>query len=116
MLERRQQAVVVALVQTDRWLVEHVHHAGQSRPDLRRKPDALRLAPGKRFRRPVERKIVEPDIVEELQAVDDLLYDFVGDRLPLAFELQVPEEFTGFLERPIAHLVDRPLVPRRPYL
>ena len=44
-LERRQQPVVVALMQTDRRLVEHVHHAGQSRPDLRCKPDALRLSP-----------------------------------------------------------------------
>ena len=42
--ERREQPAVVALVQADRRLVEHVQHAGQLRSDLRREPDALALA------------------------------------------------------------------------
>ena len=78
-LQRGQQAVVVALVQADRRFVEHVHHAGQARADLRRKPDALRLAARQRFGRAVERQVIEPDVVQELQPVDDLLDDAVGD-------------------------------------
>ena len=35
------QAVVVALVQADAGLVEHVHHAGQARANLRGQADAL---------------------------------------------------------------------------
>ena len=58
-LERGEQPVVVALVQTDRRLVQHVHDAGQPRADLRREPDPLRLAAGERLRRAVEREIVE---------------------------------------------------------
>ena len=42
--EGREQPVVVALVQADRRLVEHVEHAGQPRADLRGQPDALALA------------------------------------------------------------------------
>jgi hypothetical protein len=67
-LERLQQAVVVALVQADRRLVEHVHDAGQPGTDLRGQADALRLAAGQRFRRAVERQVVEADVDQELQA------------------------------------------------
>ena len=41
---RVDEALVVALVQADRRLVEHVEHADQAAADLRRQPDALRLA------------------------------------------------------------------------
>ncbi len=44
--ERVDQAVVVALVEPDRRLVEHVEHADQPGADLRGEPDALRLAAG----------------------------------------------------------------------
>ena len=42
--ERVDQPTVVALVQADRRLVEHVQRAHQARADLRGEPDALRLA------------------------------------------------------------------------
>ena len=66
LFERGEQARVVALVQTDRRLVEDVEHADQSRSDLRREPDALRLAAGERFRRATEREIVEADVIREI--------------------------------------------------
>ena len=47
-----QQPVVVALVQADRRLVEHVQHADQAGADLRGQPDPLRLAAGQGRRRP----------------------------------------------------------------
>ncbi len=40
-----QQAVVVALMQADRWFVEHVQHPGQPRADLGGQTDALALSP-----------------------------------------------------------------------
>jgi hypothetical protein len=46
------QPAVVALVQPDRRLVEHVQHAREPGADLRREADALRLAAGER---PAER-------------------------------------------------------------
>ena len=45
--KRRQQPLVVALMQADARLIEHVENADQTRADLRRQPDALRFAAGK---------------------------------------------------------------------
>ena len=44
--ERFEQPLVVARMQPDRRLVEHVEHAAQLGADLRGQPDALRLAAG----------------------------------------------------------------------
>src|SRR5208283_364163 len=46
--ERVEQPVIVALVQAYRRLIEHIEHAGQPRPDLRRQANALALASGER--------------------------------------------------------------------
>ena len=42
--ERIEQALVVALMQADRWLIENVHDADQPGADLAREPDALGFA------------------------------------------------------------------------
>ena len=44
--QRFQKPRIVALMQPDRGLVEHIEHAGQARADLRGEPDALALAAG----------------------------------------------------------------------
>ena len=49
-LERLDQPPVVALVEADRRLVEHVEDPAEVRADLRREPDALRLAARERRR------------------------------------------------------------------
>ena len=71
--ERVDEALVVALVQPDRRLVEDVEDADQAAADLRRQPDPLRLSPGERRRRPVEAQVVEPDIEQEPKPLVDLL-------------------------------------------
>jgi hypothetical protein len=43
-LERFQQPGIVALMQADGGLIEHVKHAGQAGADLRGEPDALAFA------------------------------------------------------------------------
>ena len=48
--QRLDEPLVVALVQADRRLVEHVEHADQAAADLRGQPDALGLAAGQRGR------------------------------------------------------------------
>ena len=77
--QRLDQALVVALVQADRRLVEHVEHADEAAADLRREPDALRLAARERARRAVEREVVEPDVEHELQPLEHLLEHALGD-------------------------------------
>ena len=74
-LERLEQAVVVALMQADRGLVEHVEHAGEARADLRGEPDALALAARERAGIARERQVAEADVPEEAQALVDLLED-----------------------------------------
>jgi hypothetical protein len=73
--QRFQQAGIVALVQADGGLVQHVEHAGQARADLRGKPDALAFAARQRAGIARQRQVVEPDIVEELQPLADFLED-----------------------------------------
>ena len=48
--ERFEQARIVALMQADRGLVQHIEHAGQARADLRGEPDALAFAARQRAR------------------------------------------------------------------
>ena len=78
-LQRLEQPRIVALVQADRGLVEHVEHAGQARADLAREPDALALAARQRAGIAAQRQVVEADIVEEAEALADFLEDALAD-------------------------------------
>ena len=79
-LQRLEQALVVALVQADRRLVEHVEHAGQARADLarpggcagsRRRTACRSRAPASGSRGPTSTR--------KRQALADLLEDPAGD-------------------------------------
>ena len=100
-LERRKQPVVVALVQPDGRLVEHVEHTGEPRADLGGQPDALRLAARQRARGPRKRQVFQPDIVEEPEPFPDLLEDRARDLLPLGGQAVVDRA------RPGQRLADR---------
>ena len=63
--QRFEQAQIVARMQTDGRLVEHVKHAAQIRTELRRQPNALRFASAQRFRRTAEREIIESNVLHE---------------------------------------------------
>src|SRR6185369_14779146 len=78
-LERLEQAVVVLLVEADRGLVEDVEDAREAGADLAGEADALALAARERAAGAVEVEIVEPDIVQEAEALVDLLEDGLGD-------------------------------------
>ncbi len=66
--QRFDQSVVVALVQPDARLVQHVQDADQSGTDLCGQADPLRLTTGERARRPIERQVVQPDVDQEPQS------------------------------------------------
>ena len=82
------EATVVALVQADARLVEHVEHAGEARADLRRESDALRLAARQRARRAGEVEVAQPDADEEVEAELDLTQHLGADRLLAIGELR----------------------------
>ena len=83
-LQRVEQPRVVALMQADGRLVQHVKHARQPGADLRGEPDALAFAAGERAGIAAERQIIEADIVQEAQALADFLQDARGDLVLLA--------------------------------
>ena len=78
--QRVEQLLVVALVQADGRLVEHVEHADKAGADLRGEPDPLRLAAGQGRARPVQAQVVEAHVEQEAEPGVDLLEDEPRDR------------------------------------
>ena len=74
------QSPVVALMQADGRLVEHVQHADQAGPDLRGEPNALRLTAGQRAGGTGQRQVVEADVEQEAQPGLHLLEHLSRDR------------------------------------
>ncbi len=80
------------------------------RADLRGEADALALAAGERAGIAVQGEVGEADIVEEAEALADLLEDALGDRRLLGVELvgQLVEPGGGLADRELGHLADVP--------
>ena len=72
-LQGHEQAAVVALMQADRRLVEHIEHAGQAGADLRGEPDALALAARQGAGSARQGQVFEPDILQKAEPLVDLL-------------------------------------------
>ena len=98
-IQRAQQALVVALVQADRRLIEDVHDADQAGADLAREPDALRFAARQRVGAAIERQVVETDVAQEAQALADLLDDLRRDLAAPAGQLQLVAEAQRIADR-----------------
>src|SRR5688572_21400186 len=99
--QRGQQLAVVALMQTNRRLVEHVQNAGEIRTDLRRKPDALPLAARQRRGTAVEREISDADVVEEPQPLTNLTQHAAGNHRLALGELERVEHLDRVADRQI---------------
>ncbi len=106
MMQRGDQTLVVALVQSDGRLVQHVHDAHQSGTDLRGQTDALGLSAGKRLRGARQRQIVQTDVIEESEARTDLLDDLTGDFRGRSIQTEVVDPFEAFLGGHVAHVGD----------
>ena len=71
-LQRTEQNLVVARVQPDGRLVQHVTHTLQVAAELRREPDALRLATAQRWRAAVERQVAKAHLLQKFEPALDL--------------------------------------------
>ena len=107
MPERADEPLVVALVQADAGLVEHVHHARQAAADLAGQADALRLAAAQRVGAAVQAQVRQADVVEEAQPAADLAHDLVGDLGLGAEQLQALEVGQAGGQGGVLDLVDR---------
>ena len=104
--ERLDEALVVALVQTDRRLVEHVEHADQA--GCRSATPGGCAAPHRRpaWRPTVEREVVEAHVEQEAHAGVDLLHHALGDEAVALVEFESGEELGRLTDRQVAHLGD----------
>ena len=93
------ETTVVALVQTDAGLVEHVQHPDQAGADLGRQPDPLGLTTGEAAGGPRQGQVVQPDVEQEPQPLLDLLDDPFGDLGLARAELQPRQELGGLRDR-----------------
>ena len=73
------QAGLVALVQADAGLIQHIQHAHELAADLGGQPNTLALAAAQRHRRPRQVQVIQTHIDHELQASPDFLDDLAGD-------------------------------------
>ena len=81
MPQRPEQPAVVARVQPNRRLVEHVQNAGQSAADLAGQANPLALAAGKRRRAAGQAQVIEADVDQERQPVAHLAQQVARDVL-----------------------------------
>src|SRR5215831_18888990 len=88
-------------METDRRLVEDVHHADETGADLTREANALRFAARQRLRAAIERQIVQADVDEKLQARANLLLDLLRDLAAPPGELQAREIVEAVFDRAI---------------
>ena len=97
--QRAKQLHIVARVQADRRLIEHVEHAREPRADLGCEPDPLALATRERGGLPVEGEIAEADLIEKRKPARDLLHQFNGDQLLRGVEDERGEKLAGIGDR-----------------
>ena len=100
LLERADETVVVALVQTDARLVENVEHVDQLRTNLCSQTDALTLTTGEAGRLAVQRQVVETHVQQEVQT-DAYLFE----NLCRYLSLLVVEVFPHLIE-PLAQFAE----------
>ena len=87
LFQRREQLIVIPLVQTDGRLVKDIEHAHQGGADLGRQTDALAFAAGESRRSAGQSQIAQSDGFQNVQTGSDLVEDLsrdhavaVGDR------------------------------------
>ncbi|MNR01141.1 hypothetical protein D3C85_1169370 [compost metagenome] len=74
-LQGFEQRLAICRVQARRWLVQHVDHAEQLRPQLRGQAQALQFAGRQRWRAALQRQITEAQIGQGADPLQQILGD-----------------------------------------
>ena len=94
-LQRRNQTIVIPLMQADTRLIEDIGDPDETGADLCREADTLRLTTGKGTGGPAQGQVIETDIQHELNAAPDLLHDLIRD---LMLHRRQPDLFDPVIE------------------
>ena len=105
MLQGVDEPVVVALVQTDAGFVQHIHHAGQARTDLRSQTDALRLAARQGVGTARKAQVGETHIVQKLQPVGNFTNHLLANISLVALQFQVLKIRLALGQGDVAHIM-----------
>ncbi len=105
--QRFEQSQIVARMQTDRGLIEHVEDAAQIRTKLRREPNALRLTAAQGLRRTAEREIAQPDVFHELETLLNLRHEIGGNRFLISTEAQLADQSASLAGGERGEVIDR---------
>lgn len=98
------QPAVVALVQTDRRLVEHVEDTDETGADLGGEPDSLGFTTGQGGGGASESEVVEAHVEQEAEPCLHFLEDLTGDRRFAGAESEAVQEVGARGDRQLAHL------------
>ena len=104
--QRLQQDRVVAWMQADGGLVQHVAHPLQVAAELSGQPDALCLAAAQRGRGAVQRQVAQAHFFEKFEPAADLGHHVAGDGGVAANEGQVAGPLPGLVDGPLRHRGD----------
>ena len=98
------QLVVVALVQADARLVQHIQNARQRAADLCRQPDALAFAAGQRCRPAGQRQVAKTHALQKAQTLLDFLKNGRTDALILGADLSSPDKLEFVIDALVAEI------------
>ncbi len=88
LLQHRQEGLGVGGMQAGGGLVQHIHHAEQTRAELGGNPEALHLPRGKGGGRPAQGQIAEPQLQQDRDPLQEVPRD--GDSHLIAFPGGLP--------------------------
>ena len=106
LFQRGDQALVVALVQADGRLVQHVKHTSQAGTDLGGQADALRLAARQRAGGAGQGEVVQPHVQQEMQACLDFAQHGTCDHFFAVAQHQVVQVLGGVLDGKLSQARD----------
>ncbi len=90
--KRLNEAIIIARMQADSRLIEHIERTDETGTKLRCQADALRFPARERVRAAIERKVFDADIEHELQPVFDFLQNNLGNGLLSSGELELEKK------------------------
>ena len=108
--EGGQQLLVVARVQADGRLVEHVENAAQVGAELGRQPDALGFAAAQRLGRAVQPEVVEPHASHEFQPLPNLRQNVGADEFLARVEFDFAKLRERFADGEMHKRAERPVL------